>query len=276
MAASKGMNLDGRRTLITGASSGIGRATAMALAQQGSRLVLVARREQKLQELADTIESRGGVRPIVLAVDLAQRGMARMAAAQAEQSWGGIDILINNAGMSIIGAQHLVGDGELARSLFEANYWSPLALIEALTPGMRRRSLGCIVNVTSTLQAVPVPLLGYYSASKVALARATHALRHELRGAGVQVMEVVPGGTDTPTRHQDRMLPLRRKLPAMPLVSAQSAAEAILRGIRKGSQRVIHPSSSLLPLELPAIGRSISFLAARIIDTSSEQVIAGL
>ncbi|HIV71786.1 MAG TPA: SDR family NAD(P)-dependent oxidoreductase [Candidatus Aquabacterium excrementipullorum] len=275
MAANKGMRLAGARILVTGASSGIGRATTIAMARQGASLVLVARREQTLQALADTIASQGNVRPLVLAADLAQRGVASEVAAQAEQAWGGIDILVNNAGMSLIGAQHLTGDDERARALFEANYWSPLALIQALAPGMRQRGLGCLVNVTSTLQAVPVPLLGCYSASKVALARATQALRHELQGAGVRVMEVIPGGTDTPTRHQDKMLPLRRKLPAMPLVSPESTAEAIMRGIVKGSQRVVHPASSWLPLELPAIGRGISHLAARIIDARSEQVIAG-
>ncbi len=275
MAANKWTSLDGTRVLITGASSGIGRSTAMAMAGQGARIVLVARREQKLREVASAIEARGGASPIVLAADLAQPGAAGAVAAQAEQAWGGIDILINNAGMSIIGAQHVVGDDVLARSLFEANYWSPLALIKALAPGMRQRRLGYLVNVTSTLQAVPIPLLGYYSASKAALARSTQALRHELRGSGVRVMEVIPGGTDTPTRHQDQMLPVRRKLPAMPLVSPQSTAEAIVRGIAKGAQRIVHPSSSLLPLELPIIGRGISQLAARIIVGASEQVTAG-
>lgn len=271
----KGVNLAGARALITGASSGIGRATAMALARQGTRMVLVARREPTLQALADTIASQGGERPVVLAADLSQRGSAAALAAQAEQPWGGIDILINNAGISLIGAQHVVGDEDLARLLFETNYWSPLALIKALTPDMQQRGQGCLVNVTSTLQAVPVPLLGYYSASKVALARATQALRHELQGSGVRVVEVVPGGTDTPTRHQDERLPLRRKLPAMPLVSPESTAEAIVRGLRQGVRRIVHPSSSLLPLELPALGRGISSIAARIIDAGSDRVIAG-
>ena len=275
MSAHQESSLAHARVLITGASSGIGRATAIAVAQHGARVVLVARREQKLHELADSIESIGGARPFVLAADLAERGKAAETATLAQQPWGGIDILVNNAGMSIMGAQHQVGDDELARSLFEANYWSPLALIKALVPGMRQRGKGCVVNVTSTLQAVPVPLLGYYSASKVALARATQTLRHELRGAGVRVMEVVPGGTDTPTRQQDRMLPLRRKLPAMPLVSPESTAEAIVRGLARGSNRVVHPSSSWLPLELPVIGRGISHLAARIIDASSDKVLSG-
>lgn len=275
MAATRGMNIQGARALITGASSGIGQATALALARQGARVVLVARREHKLLALADAIEANGGVRPVVLAADLARRGVASGLAAQAERPWGGIDILVNNAGMSLIGAQHLVGDEELARALFETNYWSPLALVKALVPGMRQRGLGCLVNVSSTLQSVPVPLLGYYSASKVALARATQAMGHELRESGVRVMEVIPGGTDTPTRHQDERLPLRGKLPRMPLVSPESTAAAIVRGIHRGSRRVVHPSSSLLPLELPFIGRGIGRMAAGIIDAASEQVISG-
>ena len=271
--AHNGFALEGARVLLTGASSGIGRALALALAQEGAQLVLVARREAVLTELADILAKQHGARAVVLLTDLGQAGAAARVAAAAERELGGIDVLVNNAGVSIIGAQHIVGDGEPARTLFETNYWSPLALIAALAPGMRQRGRGCIVNVTSTLQAVPMPLVGYYSASKTAFARSTQVLRHELRDAGVRVMEVVPGGTDTPTRHQDRLLPLRRKLPEPPLVAPESTAKAIVRGLRNGAERVVHPASSLLPLELPSIGRLIARVAAHSIDTSSDQVV---
>lgn len=271
--ARQAIPLDGARVVVTGASSGIGRALALELAGRGARLALVARRADRLQELADAVAARGGTRPVVLAADLSVRGAAAQVATQAARSLAGVDILVNNAGMSIIGAQHVVGDGDAARMLYETNYWSPLALAAALAPGMRERGRGCVVNVTSTLQAVPMPLLGYYSASKAALARATQVMRQELRGSGVHVIEVVPGGTDTPTRQQDRLLPVRRKLPSPPLVTPESTAAAIARGILDGARRVVHPASSLLPLELPVVGRGIARLAARFIDAGSEIVL---
>lgn len=271
--ANHDISLDGARVLLTGASSGIGRALALALAAEGAQLVLVARRRPLLEELAQAIVARGGRQPLVMPADLGQAGVAAATAVAVEKKLGGVDVIINNAGVSIIGAQHIVGDGEAARTLFETNFWSPLALIAALTPGMRERGHGCVVNVTSTLQAVPMPLVGYYSASKTAFARSTQVLRHELRESGVMVMEVVPGGTDTPTRHQDQLMPVRRKLPSPPLVAPETTAKAVVAGLRHGRERVVHPSSSLLPLELPAIGRVIARVAAHSIDVASDRVI---
>lgn len=270
----KHIRLEDCRILITGASSGIGRALALALARRQARLVLVARRLPLLEEIAQEIIQSGGQPPVLVTADLGLQGAANSVAQQALETLGGIDILVNNAGTSVIGAQHVVGDGVEARTLFETNYWSPLALVKALVPGMRAQGQGVVVNVSSTLQAVPLGLLGYYCSSKTALARATQVMRTELKGSAVAVMEVVPGGTDTPSRGNDRFLPLRKsKLPAPRLVSPESTAQAIVRGLESGAARVVHPASSLLPLELPVIGRIIGSIAALAIDTSSELVV---
>lgn len=262
------IKLDGARVLITGASSGIGRELALALSQEGARLALVARRQPLLESLKDAILATGREAPLLLRADLGEPGAGRAAALEAEAALGGIDLLVNNAGASITGPQHLIGDGAEARRLFEINYWSPLALVAALTPGMRQRGQGMVVNVTSTLQSVPMPQVGYYVASKSALARATQVMRHELRDSGIHVVEVVPGGTDTETRQQDKDLPLRqgKKLPKPPLVSPEKSAQAIVRGLQRQATRVVYPATSLLPLEVPATGRLIGKLAAGIID----------
>ncbi|AXQ30341.1 SDR family NAD(P)-dependent oxidoreductase [Solimonas sp. K1W22B-7] len=269
----KPFRIDGVRILITGASSGIGRALAVALSREGARLALVARRRPLLESLGDSIASEGHERPLLHCADLGVPGAGVAAAREAEATLGGIDVLINNAGTSITAAQHLIGDGPQARRLFETNYWSPLALVAALTPGMRQRSQGVVVNVTSTLQSVPMPQVGYYVASKSALARATQVMRHELRDSGIHVIEMVPGGTDTETRGQDKDLPLRpgKKLPKPPLVSPEQAARAIVQGLRKKTDRVVYPASSLVPLELPAAGRLIGNLAAGFIDAGFER-----
>ncbi len=266
--------LNDKRILLTGASSGIGRALALALATHHVQMVLVARRKPLLEALADEIVALGGKRPVILIADLSISGTATLIAEQAIAALGGIDILINNAGTSIIGAQYVLGDDVAARAVFETNLWSPLALTAALVPQMRSQGYGLIVNVTSTLQAVPLPLLGAYCASKTAFARATQVLRHELSGTPVQVLEVIPGGTDTPTRQNDQFLPLRKgPLPAPQLVSPESTAQAVIHAILKGKTRVIHPRYALIPIELPIFGRLVARIAARGIDTSSEQVI---
>ena len=260
--------IDSARILLTGASSGIGRALALALAAEGARLAVAARRDAELRALADEIGGRGHPVPHVLACDLSVRGAADDLAARAGDALGGVGVLINNAGVSLIGGQSAIGDQEAARESFETNLWSPLALTRAVLPAMREAGRGTIVNVTSTVQSVPLPLLGYYGAAKSALAQATRSLRHELRDTPVRVLEVVPGSTDTPLRDVDR-LPWRAPTRTPRPVPPEAVAAATVRALKSGRRRVVHPRYSLVPLEFPAIGRLVASVAARRIDTGA-------
>src|SRR2546428_3667452 len=159
------MELSGQRTLLTGASSGIGRAVAIELAARGSRLAIVARRQALLEELAEEIARAGHERPQVLVADLSERGAATEVAAQAIERLGGVDILINNAGGAAGGLQWVVGDHDKARGALEVNYWTPLALIKALVPAMRERDHGAVVNVTSGVQVMPLWFMGHGNAA---------------------------------------------------------------------------------------------------------------
>lgn len=262
------LKLHNRRVLLTGASSGIGRALAVALAEEGARLVLAARRQALLESLASEIGQAGHPPPTVVVADLSRRGGAQQLANEADASLGGIDILINNAGTSPIGGQEELGDDDSVRAAFETNFWSPLALTRALLPGMREQGDGMIVNVTSTVQSVPIPLVGYYSASKAALAQATRALRHELQDSGIRVLEIVPGSTDTALRDIDLLPWHGHKAPrTMPPEPPATVARKIIGAIIRRQSRLVYPSYSLLPLELPAIGRLVARLAAKRIDT---------
>jgi NAD(P)-dependent dehydrogenase (short-subunit alcohol dehydrogenase family) len=136
------MTLKGIETaLVTGASSGIGKALTLRLAKEGVHVAISARRKAALDALADEVERAGGRRPIVLPSDLSKRGEAAKLGAAAEEAFGGrgVDVLVSNAGVGIGGAQLVVADDDIARELFETNYWSPLALARALAPGMRAR-----------------------------------------------------------------------------------------------------------------------------------------
>ncbi|WP_235828586.1 SDR family NAD(P)-dependent oxidoreductase [Actinomadura rubteroloni] len=262
-------DLGGRRVVVTGASSGIGRALAIGLARRGARLAVTARREELLRELAAEITGAGGPAPEVLTADLSHPGVAADLAARCVAALGGVDVLINNAGVGSVGGLAVHADDAEARAWLETNFWSPLALTSALLPGMLDAGRGTIVNVTSTVQAVPLPLLGYYGATKAALAQATRSLRHELRHTPITVIEVVPGSTDTALRDIDH-LPWRGGTPprTFPPVRPEAVAAAITRALESGKDRVVHPSYSLLPLELPLIGRLVAALGARRIDTT--------
>jgi len=262
------MDLHGKRVLLTGASSGIGRALAAQLADKGAILVLAARRADLLNSLADEISAAGHPRPTVVRSDLAEPGAAQSLGTHALETLGGtIDIAINNAGASLTGPQSMVADTPSARAVFEVNLWSPMALTAAVLPAMHMAGEGTIVNVTSTIQSVPLPLLGYYAASKAALAQATRSLRLELAETPIRVLEVVPGATDTALRDIDE-LPWKTSPPrTLPPVSPASTAAAIVRALQHGANRVVYPSYSLVPLEFPAVGRLVARLGGRRVNT---------
>jgi short-subunit dehydrogenase len=263
-----GRFLQGKRVLLTGASSGIGRALAVQLASCGAELVVAARRIDLLDELAEEIAAAGHRRPHVAPADLSEPGAAQSLAGAASTALdGSVEVLINNAGANLTGAQPVIGDRLDARAVFEVNLWSPLALTAAVVPVMRTAGAGTIVNVTSSLQAVPLPLLGYYAASKAALAQATRSLRHELGETAIQVVEAVPGATDTALRDIDE-LPWKSTPPkTLPPVQPQQVAAAIVRGLQRGATRIVFPKYSIAPLEIPAIGRIVADIGGKRVNT---------
>src|SRR4051794_7057616 len=212
-----GVLLGGQGGLVTGASSGIGRELALVLAGRGARLVLAARRAERLDALAAEVVRRGHERPEAIATDLSHRGAAARLAEEAQAALGEVDVLVNNAGGGVGGSQWAVGDDDAAREGVEVNYWSPMALTQALVPGMRRRGHGAVVNVTSVAQVNTWPGFGGYAATKAALGVATETLRLELSGSGVHVLEAIPGPVDTAVQGETRLIPgIERMLDRVP------------------------------------------------------------
>lgn len=263
------MNLQDKRIVLTGASSGIGRALAVALSSEGAQLVLVARRVHLLEKLSDEIAGNGHAPPTVISADLSMPGAAATVGAGVLDAFdGAVDIVINNAGANLTGALSGLGDTAAARSVFEVNLWAPLALAATILPTMLAAGSGTVVNVTSTVQAVPLPLLGYYAASKAALAQATRSLRLELAETPVRVVEVIPGATDTDLRDIDELPWKTTPPPTLPPVTAGAMAAAIIRGLKRDASRIVYPVYSLAPLELPVIGRLIAGVGGRRVDTA--------
>jgi short-subunit dehydrogenase len=248
--------LNDRAVLLTGASSGIGRATALSLARRGARLALVARREGQLASLADEIAAVGGTRPVVLPADLSLRGAAAATAEHAEATLGPIDVLINNAGGGAGGSQWAVADGDAGREAFEINLWSPLALIGHVVPAMRDRGSGVVVNVTSAAQSVTWPCFGTYAATKAAFALTTESLRMELDGSGVRVVEVIPGPVATAVQGETRLIPgIDKLLKPLGMGSPEQTAARLVSAIERGRDRVIYPRAAAVGIAVPGIAR---------------------
>ncbi|MEP6296246.1 MAG: SDR family NAD(P)-dependent oxidoreductase, partial [Ilumatobacter sp.] len=180
------------RALVTGASSGIGRAIAVQLAAAGSHLVVVARDEAKLHELADSLD----VPCDVLVADLSDRA----ALASVEERLTGdddpIDLLVNNAGFGLHGLFHEL-DAERAAAAVEVNVAALHRLAAAVAPGMVRRGRGGILNVSSVAGFTATPGGATYSATKAFVTSLSEALHTELRPHGVHVSALCPGFTRT-------------------------------------------------------------------------------
>lgn len=226
------MNLDGANVIVTGASSGIGRAIAIELAARGSRLALAARNESALQEVAAGIRDRGGT-AVVITRDLVLPGAPEKVVASAHRQLGGLDILVNNAGLGLHAGIVAGGEDDVER-LFRLNVFAPAALIRAAVPIMRAQGRGMVVNISSMAGRIVTPSIGYYSASKFALTVIGDALRMEEGHRGIRVMTVFPGWTASRfTENQlgsHRVFAHRRgSFEVSPEKVARRIAQAILR-----------------------------------------------
>lgn len=242
------MKLDGKRALVTGASSGIGRAIAHALAKKGVQLAIAARRTSELESLAEEIASDGEAaakRPIVLTADLSKPGEAARLAETARAALGEIELLVSNAGVNITGRQEDLGDADEARAMFETNYWSPLALTRALLPSMRAKNQGAIVNVTSLASLTPLPKDGHYASTKAALSLATEALRMELASTAIQVLNVLPGPVATAMFEAPRVLgpEFGKMMDRSPRGTPDGLARRIVSALERRRARVVYPAS---------------------------------
>jgi len=190
------MRIKGAVVAVTGASSGIGEATALAFARRGSRLALGARRLDRLNAVAQKCREKGSPDVSTRRLDVGRRSDATGFITSALRDHEHIDILINNAGLGWMGRLHEMPE-EKVDELIATNLAGVIATTQAVLPSMLERRRGVIINVASVVGFRAAPYSAVYSATKYAVVGLSHALRGELSGSGVKVCVVYPASTGT-------------------------------------------------------------------------------
>jgi short-subunit dehydrogenase len=229
-------NLAGRRVLVTGASSGIGRALAEQLVRLGAKVGLAARSEDKLNEVARSLARIGEAEP--MPADVTRDEDRRRLIETMSRRFGGLDVLVNNAGIASF-AHFADSSGEILRQLMEVNFFAPAELIRLALPLLREGREAAIVNVSSLCGRRGLPAFSEYSASKFALCGLTEGLRAELALRGIDILLIVPGlvSTDLPghmLRNTGRM-----KIDFTRGLAPEKVAAGIVRGLQRNKKETV-------------------------------------
>jgi len=227
------MNLEGKRVLVTGGSSGIGLALASALLAKGASVAISGRRPEVLVRAAETL-SQSGHAVKTIAADVATPDGRTATLRQAIDALGGLDVLVNNAGGVRAGRLETTPEAEL-QAMIDVDLVAPIMLTREALPVLRTSADAMIVNVSSGIALIGAPFYATYAATKAGLARFGEALRRELKGEGIHVLTAYPGATDTPMMASNRAGPELgfSREPAM------AVANAIVEGMEANAFEVI-------------------------------------
>jgi short-subunit dehydrogenase len=246
------VHIEGKVAVITGAGRGIGRATAVALAGRGAKLLLACRDEPGLEAVA---KETGAVPHLI---DVSVPGHADEIIDAARDEFGRVDIVIANAGIGHAG-DFVDMSPDLIDALIDINVTAPVQLAKAAAPDMVKRGEGAVVFITSIAGLLPLPTEAVYSMTKASIEIFAEALREEVRGAGVQVSTVAPAVVATQF-FERRGAPYTRRFPRpMP---PERIAEAVVTAIERNRRRVIMPPWLAIPVRLqqtvPGVYRTLA------------------
>jgi short-subunit dehydrogenase len=243
-------SFEGKTALVTGASAGIGRAFARALAASGSHLVLTARREERLRELARELEQAHAVRVTVIPLDLSEPGSAAALAAACEARGARVDVLVNNAGTTDP-KLFIESDWAAHQRFLQLMLNGPVELCRRLLPAMVERGYGRIVNVSSVAGLVHGSYgHSLYGASKAFLVRFSESLSLELEGTGVQITATCPGLTHSEFHDvvgaRDRV----SKIPELQWMQAEAVVKEALEAVEAGKSVVVNGALNRVATEV--------------------------
>jgi short-subunit dehydrogenase len=233
------MTLYGKCVLVTGASSGIGLELARVLAGRGVRLALASRSRERLARLSEELASSNpGIRtPLAVACDVRDTDSVRRCIGAAVETLGTIDVIVNNAGVSVYGETEKTAEEDY-RVLMETNLLGPVRMMLETLPFMKRQGGGLFVNVASVAALHGVPYLGAYGASKAALVAVSQSIRAELAGSGIDVMLVYPDYTESGIYEHEKKVGGAHR-PTRPYAPAGDVAERIVKAVESGAHDLI-------------------------------------
>jgi short-subunit dehydrogenase len=229
--------LKDRVVIVTGASMGIGRETALLFAQHGAKVTLAARSHRLLEEVSSEI-ARIGSEALVTAADITKRAEVDEMVAATMQKWGRIDILINNAGYGVLGPLVETPEDELRR-LFDVNVFGSINCIQAVYPQMKKQQRGQIINVSSIVGLRSIPTVTAYSMTKFALNALSDGLRVEAKSDHIQVLSIYPGSTESQFHKNQKIIGNRPQHPKWFAKSAAQVASSILDASLKGRRDTV-------------------------------------
>lgn len=263
------IRLAGKRVLITGASSGLGRALAVEFASRGCSLTLAARRRPLLEKTARDVVlmSPDLPRPLVVPCDITDDAQVKRLFRLQATERGGLEVLVNNAGCGVYGPAEETPLEDF-RAVLEVNFFGAVRCLQEAIPILKWSGGGIILNIASAAAKYGVPFLGAYGASKAALAVFAQSLRSELHGTGITVTTVFPGYVKTGFFAVEKKVGGARR-PAGPYACSERVAGAVVKAVERGKHDL-----SLLP-----DGRALGFAARyfpRLADSAMARIAADL
>ncbi len=253
-----------RVVVVTGASSGIGRETAIAFAKEGAKTVLVSRSLDKLNKVAEQIDKTGGS-SFVVPTDVSSREEVSSMARAVVNKFGRVDILFNNAGRTFVGPIDSPDFMEDTKQMMDTDFFGTVNTTSVILGIMKKSGKGHIINMSSIVGRKAFPKFGGYSAAMHAITAFTDALRQELHGTDINVSTIHPGLTQTSlfdnVSPEDMPPPFRRMTP----LSAKAVADAVLNGVHHNHARIIVPFQPNFLLAADAISPTLGDAVVRLL-----------
>jgi short-subunit dehydrogenase len=260
--------------LITGASSGIGRATAIEFASEGASTILVSRSREKLERVAEEIRALNSS-VLVVPTDVSSPEQVSSMVSEVVTQYGGIDVVFNNAGSSYVGRVEDDNFAENAKKMMDADYFGTVNVTTEVLPVMKRQGSGHIMNMSSVVGKKAFPHFGGYSAAMHAISGFTDALRQELRGSGINVSTIHPALTQTPlldnVSPEDMPPPFRRLTP----IPVKTVAKAVLDGVEHNRARIVVPFQPRFLFLADMLSPRIGDLAVRLLQNKVFSTLLG-